>query len=118
MTPVLSDKQVKECADKFRTFIENNKGKILHEESWGLRKLAYSIQKKSHGFYHLIESEIGGDVISKLEIEFKRDERILRFLSVKMDKYAIEFAESRRKKKIQEVVKENDKNIEPINKKG
>ncbi|MFQ5334661.1 MAG: 30S ribosomal protein S6 [Flavobacteriales bacterium] len=114
MTPVLSDKKVKECTDKFRKLLKSNKAKVLHEEFWGLRKLAYPIQKKSHGFYHLIEFEAAGELISKLETEFKRDERIIRFLTVRMDKYAIEFSEGRRKSGKTSEVKKSEETEEAV----
>jgi small subunit ribosomal protein S6 len=98
-TPVLSEDQMKETVEKFRSLLQNNDAEIVHEEDWGLRKLAYPIDKKSTGFYHLIEFEAEGQAIDTLEIEFKRDERILRFLTVKMDKYAVEYAEKRRREK-------------------
>ncbi len=97
-TPVLSEDQMKETVKKFSQFLRERGGEVLHEENWGLRKLAYPIQKKSTGFYHLIEFKGEGDLVDKLEIEYKRDERVIRFLTVKMDKYAIEFAVRRRKK--------------------
>ena len=98
-TPVLSESQMKETVDKFRNVLKQNKAEIIHEENWGLRKLAYPIQKKTTGFYYLIEFRTGGDLISKLETEYKRDERIIRFLTVKLDKYAVEYSIKKRKKK-------------------
>ena len=107
-TPVLSESQMKELVGKFKDFIKKGKGEIIHEEDWGLRKLAYPIQKKSTGFYYLIEYKSEGGFIEKLETEFKRDERIIRFLTVKMDKYAKEYSEKRKTKKeaTEEPVKE------------
>tara|TARA_Y100000589_G_scaffold330723_1_gene381275 strand:+ start:6687 stop:7031 length:345 start_codon:yes stop_codon:yes gene_type:complete len=96
LTPVLSDAQVKEAVQKFVDFLEKNDAKIVHQENWGLKKLAYPIQKKSTGFYQLIEFEANPALVDKLETEFRRDERIMRFLTVKMDKHAIAFAESKR----------------------
>lgn len=98
-TPVLSDAQVKETVDKYRDLITQAGGEIVHEESWGLKKLAYPIQKKTTGFYQLIEFKAEGEFIDRLETQFRRDERIIRFLTVLMDKYAIEYAEKRRSKK-------------------
>ena len=98
-TPVLSEDQMKETVEKFRSLLQNNDAEVVHEEDWGLRKLAYPIDKKSTGFYHLIEFEAEGQAIDTLEIEFKRDEPILRFLTVKMDKYAVEYAEKKRREK-------------------
>jgi small subunit ribosomal protein S6 len=99
LTPVLSEDQVKEAVSKFEGFLKTNGATMVHQENWGLRKLAYPIQKKSTGFYHLMEFEAPGDLINKFEVEFKRDERVLRFLTVKMEKHHIAFAESRRNKK-------------------
>ena len=98
-TPVLSEVQMKEAVDKFRKILTDSGAKIVHEEDWGLRKLAYPIQHKSTGFYNLLEFEADGSVIEKLEIQFRRDERILRFLTMKMDKYAIKYAEKKRSMK-------------------
>ncbi len=103
-TPVLSENQMKEAVDKFKALITSNGGEIVHEENWGLKKLSYPIQKKSTGFYYLIEFSAEGSLIAKLETEFRRDERIIRFLTFKMDKYAIEYAEKKRKQKEQEKV--------------
>jgi len=98
-TPVLSEDQMKEAVDKFRNILKKNDAEIVFEESWGLRKLAYPIDKKSTGFYYLIEFKVDPQTIDNLEIEFKRDERILRFMTVAMDKYAIEYAERRKNEK-------------------
>ena len=97
-TPVLSEIQVKEAVEKFKAVITENGGNIEHEEAWGLRKLAYPIQKKTTGFYHLIEFEGEGDLVEKLETQYRRDERVIRFLTFRMDKYAVEYAEKRRNK--------------------
>jgi small subunit ribosomal protein S6 len=98
MTPVLSADQVAETVKKYQAAIATNGGKILYEDAWGLRKLAYPIQKKSTGFYHLIEWEAPGTAVQPFETEFRRDERILRFLTTAMDKHHIAYAESRRDK--------------------
>ena len=98
MTPVLSAEQVAETVEKYRALIADNGGKILHEDAWGLRKLAYPIQKKSTGFYHLIEWEAEGSAVRPFETEFRRDERILRFLTTAMEKHHIAYAELRRDK--------------------
>ncbi len=97
-TPVLSESQAKETVTKVRDFLNEEGAKIVHEENWGLRKLAYPIQKKTTGYYHLIEFEAGGETINKLEVQYKRDERILRFLTMKMDKHAVAFSEKKRVK--------------------
>ena len=98
LTPVLSAEQVKEAVVKFKKSLKDAGAKLMHEEDWGLKKLAYPIQKKSTGFYHLFEYEAPGELIAKLEIDMKRDEKIMRFLTVSMDKHAIAFAESRKQR--------------------
>tara|TARA_B100001758_G_C18316818_1_gene560970 strand:+ start:425 stop:772 length:348 start_codon:yes stop_codon:yes gene_type:complete len=98
INPVLSDSQVKETVKKFTDQIKKHKGTVSHEENWGLKKLKYVIQKKKTGFYYLIEFQSEGTIINDLEIEFKRDERIIRWQTVKLDKFALEYAERRRKK--------------------
>jgi small subunit ribosomal protein S6 len=98
MTPVLSEEQAAETVEKFKKFLKSKGAKIKHEENWGLKKLAYPIQKKTTGFYQLFEFEATGDVITPFETEFRRDERILRFLTTSMDKFHIQYAESRRNK--------------------
>lgn len=111
-TPVLSEAQMKETVKKFKSVITDGGGKIVHEENWGLRKLAYPIQKKSTGFYYLIEFQAEGALIEKLETEFRRDERIIRFLTFRMDKYAIEYAEKKRRLKKEKASEKNEKKVE------
>jgi small subunit ribosomal protein S6 len=98
-TPVLSESQMKETVDKFRSLLVQNNATIVNEENWGLRKLAYPIQKKTTGFYYLIEFQAEGDILTKLETEYKRDERIIRFLIVRLDKYGVEYSIRKRKKR-------------------
>lgn len=99
VTPVLSEAQMKEAVMKFRSLITDEGGEIIHEEDWGLRKLAYPIQKKSTGFYNLIEFKSSPEFIGKLETEYRRDERIIRFLTLKLDKYAAEYSAKKRNQK-------------------
>ncbi|MGY8953218.1 MAG: 30S ribosomal protein S6, partial [Flavobacteriales bacterium] len=95
LTPVLSEDQVKETVKKVEATLKEQKAKVMHRENWGLKKLAYPIKKKSTGFYNLLEFEGEGSCIERLEIEMKRDERIIRFLTVKMDKHAMSYADQR-----------------------
>ncbi|MBI1288501.1 MAG: 30S ribosomal protein S6 [Flavobacteriales bacterium] len=99
LTPVLSEQQMKEAVKDYEKFIKADGGKIVSTEDWGLRKLAYPIQKKSNGFYNLVEFQANPSLIADLELKFKRDERVIRFLTVKMDKFHVEYAERRRNKK-------------------
>jgi len=98
-TPVLSENQMKEAVQKFKKIITDNEGEIIHEENWGLKKLAYPIQKKSTGFYYLIEFKGEGTLVEKLEVQYRRDERIIRFLTFRMEKFAVEYAEKKRKQR-------------------
>ena len=99
LTPVLSDDQMKEAVSKFRDFFTNNGAEIINEENWGLKKLSYAIEKKSTGFYILMEFKAQPELIKKLEINYRRDERVLRYLTTKMEKYAAQYAEKRRNNK-------------------
>jgi len=101
LTPVLSEDQAKEAVQKFEGEIKSFGGKVKHTESWGMKKLAYPIQKKSTGFYFLMEFEAASTVVADLELSMKRDERVLRFLTVKMDKDHLTYAERRRSKGVQ-----------------
>ena len=97
--PVLSDAQMKEAVAKYTDFIKSNGGEIVYEEDWGLKQLACPIQHKTSGFYYLIEFKADPEFVANLEIQYKRDERILRFLTVALDKDAIAYAEHRREMK-------------------
>jgi len=112
MTPVLSDEQMKETVGKFRDLILKNGAEIVFEENWGLRKLAYPIQKKSTGFYHLFEFQAEGTIIQELEVAMKRDERLLRFLTVALDKHAIAYNEKKRKEAKKAVAAESETGAE------
>jgi len=96
LTPVLSDDQLKETVKKFRELIAEQGGEIIHEDNWGLTKLAYPIQKKSTGFYHILEYKAPGTIISPLELALKRDERIMRFLTVSLDKHGVIYNQRKR----------------------
>lgn len=98
LTPVLSEDQVKEAVKAYEKQITDMGGEVVNRENWGMRKLAYPIQKKSTGFYNLFEYRIEGQQIEKLETQFIRDEKVLRFLTVKLDKHGIAYSEKRRQK--------------------
>lgn len=98
LNPVLSETQIEETVKKFEDFLIKNGAKMVSKEDWGLKKLAYPIQHKKSGFYHLFEFQVPGEAIGPYELELRRDERIMRFLTVKLDKHAIAWAEKRRDK--------------------
>ena len=98
LTPVLSDEQTKETVAKFKKVLTDNGAEIMNEEAWGLKKMAYAIEKKSTGFYFLMEFKAEPEVIKTLETSYRRDEKVIRFMTVKLDKYASQYAEKRRAK--------------------
>ncbi|GHT53158.1 30S ribosomal protein S6 [Bacteroidia bacterium] len=98
LTPVLSDHQTKEAVDKFKDILKAEGAEIVNEESWGLRKLAYPIEKKSTGFYVLLEFTAKPEVVATLELQFRRDERVIRYLTFRQDKDFAEYAAKRRSK--------------------
>lgn len=97
LTPVLSQEQMEEAVSKFKKILTDHGAKIVFENNWGLKKLAYPIQKKNTGFYYLIEFLSEGEMIGKLELEYKRDERVMRFLTVSLDKHAVTYNEKKRR---------------------
>ena len=98
LTPVLSDAQVEEAVNKYVDLIKEKNCEIVAKENWGLKKLAYPIQLKKNGFYTLIEFKGEGSVVADLELAFKRDERVIRYLTTKLDKHAVDYAVTRRAK--------------------
>ena len=96
LTPVLSDQQMKETVQKFVDLLKEQGSEIVNEENWGLKMLAYPIDKKTTGFYQFVEFNAEPSVIKKLEVNFRRDERVLRFLTIRQDKFARAYAEKRR----------------------
>jgi small subunit ribosomal protein S6 len=96
LTPLLTEESAKEVIAKYTKLLKDGGAEIVQEDNWGLKKLAYPIQKKSTGYYHLTEFKAPGDLINKLEVEYRRDERILRFLTIALDKHAIAYNEKKR----------------------
>lgn len=96
LTPLLSDEAAKEVIAKFSKILTDNGAEIIQEDNWGLRKLAYPIEKKTTGYYHLTEFKAPGELINKLEVEYRRDERVMRFLTIALDKHAIAYNEKKR----------------------
>ncbi len=107
LTPVLSEAQMKEAVEKFKTLLVEEGSEIVNEENWGLKKLEYPIEKKTTGFYNLIEFKANPDVVAKLETQFRRSDQVLRFLVVKQDKFFAQYAEKRRNLKKSKETKED-----------
>ena len=97
LTPVLSDVQVKDTVEKFKAILTNNNAEIINEENWGLKKLAYEINHKTTGFYFFLEYIGEPTIVNILETEFRRDEKVIRFLTTVQDKFAAAYATKRRK---------------------
>ena len=98
LNPVLSEIQIEEAVQKYIDLIKSQKGSISNQENWGLKKLAYPIENKKSGFYHLFEYAASSDAVPALEVEFRRDERVMRYLTVKLDKHGQAWAEKRKKR--------------------
>ena len=96
LTPLLSEETAKEANAKYSKILTDGGAEIIHDDNWGLKKLAYPIQKKTTGYYHLTEFKAPGELINKLEVELRRDERVLRFLTIALDKHAIAYNEKKR----------------------
>lgn len=111
LNPVLSEDQMKDTVEKFVKVLKNAKANVINVEHWGLRKLAYPIQRKSTGFYNLIEFSAAPEVVNQLETEFRRDESVMRFLTVTLDKYALQFNERRRKGEFNKKEKDTKKSV-------
>ncbi|MDR2684406.1 MAG: 30S ribosomal protein S6 [Prevotellaceae bacterium] len=109
LTPVLSDVQMKEAVEKFKNLLTETGAEIENEELWGLKKLAYPIDKKSTGFYVILQFSGEPTLVETLEVQFRRDERVLRFLTFRLDKYALEYAQKRIKKNVEPSAKNAEK---------
>jgi len=95
-TPVLSDDEFKSAQKKYTTIVTDNGGSIVAENPWGLKSLAYPIQKKTTGLYWVMEYQGPSDFNEKLKIQLLRDESVLRHMITKLDKYAVEYNHKKR----------------------
>jgi small subunit ribosomal protein S6 len=111
LNPVLSDDQAKDTVEKFVKVLAKANAQIINTENWGLKKMAYPINKKSTGFYTLIEFTAEPNVITTLETEYRRDESVMRFLTTALDKHAVVYNERRRKGEFK-----NKENRKPVKK--
>ncbi|MVN78484.1 30S ribosomal protein S6 [Hymenobacter sp. HMF4947] len=96
LTPVLNEGQVQETVEKFSQVLKENSADLISTEAWGLRKLAYPIQKKSTGYYFTLTYNGSGNIVDVLELAFRRDERVIRFLTTVLDKHSVTYNERRR----------------------
>ncbi len=95
-TPVLSEEEYKAAQKKFTSFLTENGGKAVHENAWGLKSLAYPIQKKTTGLYWVLEYEAPSDFNEKLNVQLLRDESVLRHMFTALDKYAVVYNAKKR----------------------
>ena len=96
LTPVLSEDDAKRAIGIFADMLKSQGAELIHQEHWGLKNLKYPIEKKTTGIYHLIEYRATGKAVDTLEIAFRRDESVLRYLTVKLDKYAVKYNDDKR----------------------
>jgi small subunit ribosomal protein S6 len=96
--PVLSGDEIKATAQTYVDHLKEVSNKVVDVDEMGLRQLAYPLNKRTSGVYYSIEfqSETGG-LIPKMELALRRDERIMRFLTVRLDKYGVKYNEDKRK---------------------
>ena len=97
-TPVLADEDYKAAQKKFADLVTENGGKLVHQNAWGLRSLAYPIAKKTTGLYWVLEYQAPTDLNAKLEIQMNRDENVMRHMITSIDKYAAEYNAKKRNK--------------------
>ncbi len=105
--PTFSDAEYEEKVKEYEEWLKSKGAKIVHKEVWGLKKFAYPIQKYSSGYYVLFEFRSLQSLPKELERKYRLDEDLLRFLTVYLDKYGVEFNERRRKKMSGELPAEN-----------
>lgn len=96
LTPVLSEDDTKKAITAYVDLLKSQGAEIVHEEHWGLKNLRYQINKKTTGIYHLVEYKGTGKAVDTLEIAFRRDENVLRYLTVKLDKFAVKYNDDKR----------------------
>ncbi len=96
-TPVLSEEEYKAAQKKFSSLVTENGGEAVHENAWGLKSLAYPIQKKTTGLYWVLEYIAPTDFNEKLKTQLLRDESVLRHMFTALDKYAVEYNAKRKK---------------------
>jgi small subunit ribosomal protein S6 len=95
---VLSEDDYKSNQKKLTSFITEHGGNIVHEDAWGLRSLAYPIEKKTTGLYYVLEYMAPTEVNAKMEVQINRDETIIRHMVTRLDKYAVAYNDRKRNK--------------------
>ena len=97
LDPVIKNEEISDTVTGFESFLKEAGAEIVHVEKWGLRQLAYPINKRSSGLYFTIEFSVPtGAIIERLEINYRRNERIMRFLTIALDKYGVKYNSDKR----------------------
>lgn len=96
LTPVLSEEEAQRTIKSYTDLLKSQGAEIVHENHWGLKNLKYPIKKKTTGIYHVVEFSANGKAVDTLEIAFRRDEGVLRYITVKLDKYAVKYNADKR----------------------
>lgn len=96
LTPVLSEEDTKKAINAYVEVLKGQGAEIIHQEHWGLKNLRYQIKKKNTGIYHVVEYKGTGKAVDTLEIAFRRDENVLRYLTIALDKYAVKYNDDKR----------------------
>lgn len=109
LTPVLSEEGAQKSISHFVELLKSQGAEIVHQEHWGLKNLRYPIRKKTTGIYHVVEYRGTGKAVDVLEVAFRRDENVLRFLTVRLDKYAVKYNDDKRAGKVGRNKKVNSK---------
>ena len=95
-TPVLSEEDYRSAQKKFASLVTDNGGEVVHDNPWGLKSLAYPIQKKTTGLYWVMEYKAPSDFNEKLKIQLLRDDNVMRHMFTALDKYAVEYNTKKR----------------------
>jgi small subunit ribosomal protein S6 len=90
-TPVLSEDEFAGILKKYTDFVVDNGGSIVNSNPWGLKSLAYPIQKKTTGLYWVVEFTASADFNEKFKIQLLRDEQVMRHMFFKLDKHAVDY---------------------------
>ncbi|MFK7950656.1 MAG: 30S ribosomal protein S6 [Saprospiraceae bacterium] len=97
LDPVIQNEEVASTVAGYEAFLKEAGGEIVHVEKWGLRQLAYPINKRSSGLYFTIEFSVPtGEVVDTLELNYRRNERVMRFLTIALDKYGVKYNSDKR----------------------
>ncbi len=83
--PDLPDEVNSSVDEKFQSIISNQGGIIISYVPWGKKKLAYPVKKRTRGLYVLTEYAGGPELVAELERNMRLDERVLKFITVKLD---------------------------------